>query len=112
MSPLTSQGPTFPTPPAQPSIQLSPEDRARRAQQDAEQRQGEETANRILGEFANAPTVEFLKPQAFQMRPLEWEVIRDILENDQRARVDLSHLSHLIEVRMAQQPQSQPQPQS
>lgn len=112
MSPLTSQGPTFPTPPAQPSIQLSPEDRARRAQQDAEQRQGEETANRILGEFANAPTVEFLKPQAFQMRPLEWEVIRDILENDHRARVDLSHLSHLIEVRMAQQPQPQPQPQS
>jgi len=51
----------------------------------------------------HAPTVGFLMPQAFQMRALEWEVIRSILESDERARNDLQHLSQVLEIRMAQQ---------
>ena len=108
MSPIASQTPTFtgkalsqsPHPPPQ----LSQEDLQRRQQQKIDQRQGEETAAVILGEFVHAPTVGFLMPQAFQMRALEWEVIRSILESDERARNDLQHLSQVLEIRMAQQP--------
>jgi hypothetical protein len=108
MSPIASQTPTFAAgassqSPHQPP-QLAPEDLQRRQQQKDDQRQGEETAALILGEFVNAPTVGFLMPQAFQMRALEWEVIRGILEHDERARSDLQHLSQVLEIRMAQQP--------
>jgi hypothetical protein len=52
-------------------------------------------------------------PQAFQMRALEWEVIKGILETDEKARIDLSHLSTVLEHRMSQQPQhTQQQTQS
>jgi hypothetical protein len=107
MSPIAPQNPTFAAgPPSQsphPPPQLSPEDLQRRQQQELDQRHGEETAAKILGAFVNAPTVGFLMPQAFQMRPSEWEVIRDILEVDERARNDLQHLSQVLEIRMAQQ---------
>jgi hypothetical protein len=112
MSPIAPQNPTFAAgPPSQsphPTPQLSQEDLQRRQQQEADQRQGEETAAKILGEFVHAPTVSFLMPQAFQMRALEWEVIRGILEHDQRARNDLQHLSQVLEIRMAQQPPQGP----
>lgn len=109
MSPIAPQG-SFPAPnqitPSQ-YAQLSPEETARRqAQEDQrllDQRTGEETAARILGSFVSAPTVAFLMPQAFQMRALEWEVIRSILENDQRAQTDLQHLSQVLEIRMRAQ---------
>jgi hypothetical protein len=112
MSPIASQPSTFASgPPSQsphPLSYLSQEDLQRREQQKADQRQGEEAAATILGEFVHAPTVGFLMPQAFQMRPLEWEVIRGILESDERARNDLQHLSQVLEVRMAQQTQGPP----
>ncbi len=83
------------------------------------QRDGEIRAVPILGEFVNAPTVAFLMPQAFQMRDEEWAIIRSILEDDERARVDLQHLSQVLEVRMAregpqsaEQAQAHPEPQS
>jgi hypothetical protein len=102
MSPIAPQG-SFQGPPSQPMI--SPEEAHRRAQQEEkhilDQRAGEETAAKILGPHVNAPTVHFLMPQAYQMRPLEWEVIRDILEKDQKAQTDLQHLSQVLEVRMA-----------
>jgi hypothetical protein len=108
VSPIAAQTPTFGGgPPPQspnPPPQLSQEDLQRRQQQKVDQRQGEETAAVILGEFIRAPTVGFLMPQAFQMRALEWEVIRSILESDERARSDLQHLSQVLEIRMAQQP--------
>jgi hypothetical protein len=47
-----------------------------------DQRRGEENAVRITGRLANAPTVEFLMPQAYQMKILEWKVINEILEKD------------------------------
>lgn len=108
MSPIASQTPAFasetPSQSPHPLSQLSQEDLQRRQQQKIDQRQGEETAAMILGEFVHAPTVGFLMPQAFQMRALEWEVIRSILESDERARSDLQHLSQVLEIRMAQQP--------
>lgn len=111
MSPIAPLNAAFPnnvTPhqaPQHPQLQLSPEDIQRRQEQEMAQRKGEETARAILGHHAQAPTVGFLMPQAFQMRALEWEVIKGILETDERARMDLSHLSQVLEVRMAQQPQ-------
>jgi hypothetical protein len=91
-----------------------PPDEAQRRQQQEEQRVrdqqvGEVNARRILGEFVDAPTVAFLMPQAYQMRPVEWQVIRRILEEDEKARGDLQHLSQVLEVRMAQESQGPPQ---
>lgn len=120
MSPIAPQNGSFQPPSASsqsphPQPQLSPEDLQRRQDQERAQRQGEETARTILGTYAQAPTVGFLMPQAFQMRALEWEVIRGILETDDKARIDLQHLSQVLEVRMAQQsqlPQTQGTPQA
>lgn len=75
-------------------------------QRDSDQRAGELTARTILGDYVEAPTVAFLMPQAYQMRPVEWEVVRSILEQDPRARVDLQHLSSVLETRMSAQPHS------
>ncbi|TAQ83699.1 hypothetical protein B7494_g7973 [Chlorociboria aeruginascens] len=63
------------------------------------QREGEATAAKILGSYISAPTVHFLMPQAYQMRPVEWQVIKDILATDQKAQQDLQHLSQLLEQR-------------
>lgn len=106
MSPIAPANPAFsnnlpPQPQSQhPAAQTSSEELHQR------QRQGEETARAILGHHAQAPTVSFLMPQAFQMRALEWEVIKGILETDEKSRNDLSHLSQVLEVRMAQQTQT------
>jgi len=109
MSPIAPQNSSFAAvQPPQPH--LSQDDLARRQQQEQAQRQGEDTAKRILGEYVNAPTVGFLMPQAFQMRSLEWDVIRGILESDERARQDLQHLSQVLEVRMAAQGNQNAQP--
>ncbi|KUJ12661.1 SPOC-domain-containing protein [Mollisia scopiformis] len=111
MSPIAPQGQgTFPTPPI-PQQQFPSDDTQRRYQQEQErahaQREGETNALKILGTFAEAPTVAFLMPQAFQMREVEWQIIRGILEEDDKARVDLQHLSQVLEVRMSQYSQSQ-----
>jgi hypothetical protein len=110
MSPIAPQGP-YPVvnQPAVPSLypQQSPDEAQRRAQEEQriiDQRKGEQTAARILGHHIDAPTVTFLIPQAFQMRELEWEVIRGILESDERSRIDLQHLSQVLEEKMKQQP--------
>jgi hypothetical protein len=111
MSPIAPPNASFPNigPPPHHPPQLSREDIQRRQEQEMAQRQGEETARAILGHHAQAPTVGFLMPQAFQMRALEWEVIKGILETDEKARIDLSHLSTVLEHRMSQQPQPQQQ---
>jgi hypothetical protein len=67
-------------------------------QQMRDQQKGEAEARQILGEFYNAPTVAFFMPQAYQLRPVEWQVIRGILEEDEKARVDLQHLSQVLEI--------------
>lgn len=108
MSPIVPQGPfsaTDPTAPP-PYPQSSSGDAQRRAQEEqrlVHQRVGEQTAARILGHHIGAPTVAFLIPQAYQMRELEWEVIRGILDSDERSRTDLQHLSQVLEERMKQQ---------
>jgi hypothetical protein len=90
-----------------------PDEAARRQQQEQQrlhdQQVGEVNARGILGEFVDAPTVAFLMPQAYQMRPVEWQVIRRILAEDEKARVDLQHLSQVLEVRMAEESQAPPQ---
>ncbi|KAE8445088.1 hypothetical protein EG329_013803 [Mollisiaceae sp. DMI_Dod_QoI] len=111
MSPIAPQGPgTFPTPPI-PQQQFPSDEAQRRYQQELEraqaQREGEANAFKILGTYAEAPTVAFLMPQAYQMREVEWQIIRGILEEDEKARSDLQHLSQVLEVRMSQYSQSQ-----
>ncbi len=104
MSPIAPQGP-YPIVTPSPYAQESPDEAQRRAQDERriiDQANGERTATRILGQYRSAPTVNFLIPQAFQMRELEWEVIRGILESDERSRTDLSHLSQVLEERMKQ----------
>lgn len=114
MSPIAPQGSFQGPPPPLASQPQMPPDEAQRRQQQEEQRVrdqqvGEVNARRILGEFVDAPTVAFLMPQAYQMRPVEWQVIRRILEEDEKARGDLQHLSQVLEVRMAQESQGPPQ---
>jgi len=120
MSPITGQSPFPPNhnnlppstpsnnPPASHSVHSKGQSQAQIA---AQQRDGEEIARRILGDLAQAPTIGFLMPQAFQMRPLEWEVIRGILERDDRARTDLTHLSQVLNYTMSQQGPEQQQQQ-
>ena len=110
MSPIAPQG-SFsgpdPTPPLSYAPQQSPDEAQCRGQEERrinDQRSGEQTAARILGPHIAAPTVAFLIPQAFQMRELEWEVIRGILESDERSRNDLQHMSQVLEEKMKQQP--------
>lgn len=73
---------------------ISNDEQQRRAQQ-----QGEILAAQVLGNLINSPTVTFLLPQAFHMRKLEWEIIRDILASDPRAREDLHVLGNQIKAR-------------
>ncbi|RKF60200.1 Transcription factor bye1 [Erysiphe neolycopersici] len=70
-------------------------------QRGIDQRRGEEAAKRILGDYIESPTVAFLMPQAYQMREVEWNVISDILREDERSRHDLQHLSVVLEKRMS-----------
>lgn len=69
------------------------------------QQQSVEVAVGILGDYIEAPTVIVLLPQAWQMRPVEWRAIKEILQEDERARNDLKHLSDVLEAKMAKQAQ-------
>lgn len=100
MSPLTNQH-SFPPPPngSDHGVQYQPHQPPQRTfdeQRAIDQHAGEEVAKRILGPYVQAPTVSFLMPQAYQMRPLEWEAIRKILERDHQAQSDLTHLSRVL----------------
>jgi len=64
------------------------------------QQQGEAVGIAILGDRAADPTIGFLMPQAANMRVIEWHIIKEILDTDKKARVDLQHLSMSIETRM------------
>ncbi|KAK0120353.1 PHD finger protein 3 [Cadophora gregata] len=96
MSPINPQG-AFAAPPV-PQQGFSHDEAQRRQMED--QKAGEAAAGEILGPYKDAPTVAFLMPQAYQMRPVEWQIIRGILEEDEKARVDLQHMSQVLEVRM------------
>ncbi len=98
MSPIQAQG-AFASPPQAPP-QMTPQQIEEKRARD--QREGELNGIRILGPHKDAPTVAFLMPHAYQMRPIEWQIVRSILEEDERARVDLQHLSQMIEIRNAQ----------
>ncbi|EPE25315.1 Elongation factor TFIIS 2 [Glarea lozoyensis ATCC 20868] len=101
MSPIQPQSSTFATPqPPQNNESTSAADQAKRDEQKRLQEQNEPIARSILGTFAGAPTVAFLMPMAHMMRPVEWEIIRDILGTDEKARIDLKHLSNVLEIRM------------
>jgi hypothetical protein len=102
MSPITAQGsfanPSTPSPyPQQPS-----QDDLKR-QRDYAQHQGEQVAARILGPHIQAPTMRFILPQAYQMRELEWQVIKGILETDERSQQDLQHLSQVLDRKMKEE---------
>ncbi|MBE3110824.1 MAG: hypothetical protein IMZ46_09995 [Acidobacteria bacterium] len=98
-SPLVAQG-GFPTPtgassnfrlPSTPTTPAPVDDRA------VLQAQGQKMAAEILGPYRASPTVQFLLPQAYQMTRSEWEIIRELLGGDERAREDLQHLSLLLD---------------
>ncbi|KAL2059810.1 hypothetical protein VTL71DRAFT_10194 [Oculimacula yallundae] len=108
MSPINPQG-AFGTPPL-PQQAFSHDDSQHQQaqgedQRSIDQRAGEVTAGEILGPYRDAPTVAFLMPQAYQMRPVEWQIIRGVLEEDETARNDLQHMSQVLEVRMQSQGQ-------
>jgi len=106
MSPLASQG-SFNNSPATPQTQPPPtaltnsQDLQRQQRMEA-QRRGEETAAQILGPLISAPTVSFLMPQAWQMQPTEWHIIREIFTQHQKSQEDLTFLSQLLEQRNPQ----------
>ncbi|TVY33251.1 Transcription factor [Lachnellula subtilissima] len=102
MSPIAPQG-SFGSPSTQ--LNNNTDYRQHEEQRLEKQREGEVNAVRILGQHINAPTVAFLMPQAYQMREVEWEIISDILEKDEKARVDLTHLSQVLDSRMTEQGQ-------
>jgi len=108
MSPIAPQG-AFAAPPSSEQA-VHPQFPVDGQQQEAErlrlQQLGEDDAKRILGEYIQAPTVTFLIPQAWQMRSIEWELIKGILTEDERARNDLAHLSVLLEGKMVEQDKS------
>jgi hypothetical protein len=88
-------------------LQISEAERQRLdAERNYAQQQGEAIAYGILGELKTAPTLQFLLPQAYQMRDREWMVIKSILESDEKARYDLNHLSTMIEIRGREREQS------
>jgi len=100
MSPIATQGQQFPqaTPTQAPQYPVD-EEPLTDEQRFAKQREGEAIARDVLGPYITAPTVSFLLPQAFQMRKMEWEVVRDILANDPKAQQDLTYLSTQISQR-------------
>lgn len=79
---------------------------SQRESQDLAQIQGETMARAILGPFYQVPTVTFLMPQAYKMRQIEWELIRNILSEEERARTDMSYFSAVLDDRMSQQSQA------
>lgn len=106
MSPINTQG-SFPSPSTPQNYTPVPHtvgvdhqqlDALRRERAEAQAR-GEAVASNILGAFVTAPTVSFLMPQAYQMQPSEWNIIREIFEQEPKAREDLTFLSQLLEKR-------------
>lgn len=94
-SPLVQQGGFPARPPSTPTTPApAAADERERA---AAQARGQKMAAEILGPFGASPTVQFLLPQAYQMTRNEWEIIRELLGNDVRAREDLHHLSVLLD---------------
>lgn len=77
---------------------------AQRRQRAEAQSRGEAVAREILGPFITAPTVNFLLPQAWEMQPTEWQIIREIYEQEPKARDDLTFLSQLLEKKNASNP--------
>ncbi|RFU81025.1 hypothetical protein TARUN_1118 [Trichoderma arundinaceum] len=76
-----------------PGHSQGPDDQRKQAQQDA----GVIIAREVLGQLISVPTVQFILPQAYQMSRREWEVIKNIIERDLRARDDLKYLADLLE---------------
>lgn len=99
MSPINPQG-AFPPTPQQQGAPLPMHLPLANSPNEAAQREGEANAYRILGDRVHDPTVAFLMPQAYHMREVEWKIIRDILDEDPRARQDLQYLSTFLEQRM------------
>ncbi|KAH7323092.1 SPOC domain-containing protein [Stachybotrys elegans] len=111
-SPATPQSNTFPTPsvsttpvpiPQPPHTNRPPPPAPMTdAQKFQLQQSGQAMAQEVLGPLVNVPTVQFLLPQAFQMSRREWEVVKGIYEQDERARHDLQYLGSLLEKKSAE----------
>ncbi|PTB65392.1 hypothetical protein BBK36DRAFT_1142378 [Trichoderma citrinoviride] len=56
----------------------------------------QQIARDILGPFVDAPTAQLLLPQARQIPPAAWEIIRNVLETSPQAREDVTCLTKLL----------------
>lgn len=70
----------------------------------------EALAREVLGPLIASPTVQFLLPQAQSMVRPEWELIRKMYQTDPKTRVDLPHLSAMLELHSSNPPSSPPPP--
>ena len=100
MSPIAPQGQQFPpTTPSQSQQHPGEEEPLTEEQRFIKQQEGETIAREVLGPYISSPTISFLLPQAYQMRRMEWEVVRGILVKDPKAQQDLTYLSTQISLR-------------
>lgn len=72
-------------------------DQMSEAQKYQAQQAGHAIAQEVMGPLINAPTVQFILPQAFQMSRQEWEIIKGICERDPRAREDVQYFGNMVE---------------
>lgn len=56
----------------------------------------QQIARDILGPWVDAPTAQLLLPQARQIPPAAWEIIRRVLETNPEAREDVTCLTKLL----------------
>jgi hypothetical protein len=57
-------------------------------------------ACQILGEFVGVPTVAYLINQAHQLRPVDWQVLKNIFTEDRQARLELQHLIQVLRIKI------------
>ena len=73
--------------------------------------EGERLAAEVLGTaLYDTPTLKFLLPMAHRMCRTEWEVVKEIYENEPRAREDITQLNMAIEKRAKDGPDPSSQP--
>lgn len=95
MSPIVPQNPSFGS-----SISSAPPAHNSQSLPQTPEVQGEDLARRILGSHVHDPTVKFLLPNANKMRPLEWEIIKRLLESDELCQTDLKYLCERLEEKL------------
>lgn len=61
-------------------------------------------ACQILGEFIDLPIIVSLMHQEHQLRPTDWQLLKEILKEHKKARLDPRHLIQVLQIRIENQP--------